>query len=247
MERRPSLNETQFNMSAQLAQRLYSKYSETGQIIPNRTKPIKQLRAKKNHKVKLPEISKNTAVEQPAFPPMHFPKGFERFSGLDKTHLTQTISPSKMGQSKLPSLSKVPSHQSLSNIKSDSKLMRTLAPSPTAGGPLLKHPLSLTKSVLKYDDKLESIRNLGLGDGIKSLSLLKKEQDMALKKLRDAPKRSVTQLQPLDRTPKKQEIENEENLPIMFNKEFGGSLSSKDLMNKMDEKDYLTPLDFIAC
>lgn len=36
MERKGSFNESQFNKSAQLAQRLYSKYADTGQIIPNK-------------------------------------------------------------------------------------------------------------------------------------------------------------------------------------------------------------------
>jgi hypothetical protein len=243
MDRRPSLNESQFNMSAQLAQRLYSKYSDTGQIIPNRTKNIKKLRAKRNPNVKLPEISKATSVKEPAYPAMHFPKGFERFSGLDKTHLTQTISPQgTLG--KLPSLSKVPSQQTFT--KDNSKLMRTMAPSPMAGGPLLKHPLALTKP--GAEDPLESVHKYGLGAGMKSLSMLKKEQDLALKKLADAPnRRSVTQLQPLDTTPR-QEGAEEENELIVFNRDFGGSLSQQDLQkSNLDQKDYLTPLDFIAC
>jgi hypothetical protein len=246
MERRPSLSESQINISAQLAQRLYSKFSDTGQIIPNRTKKVKKLRPIRNPKDALPEISNGTFGEKPEFPTMHFPKGFERFSGLDNQFLTQTISPAKFGHNRLPSLSKVASHHNLSNTKSDSRLLQTISPSKLGGGTLLKYPANMPKNVLHYDDKLESIRNLGLGDGVKSLALLKKEQDQARKKFLDAPRRSVTQLQPLERNLQKREPVDEEKL-VVFNKEFGGSLSSKDLVKKMDDKDFLTPLDFIAC
>ena len=238
------------NMSDQLAQRLYSKFADTGQIIPDKSKEFKKLRPKKNlQNVKLPELAKTPAVEKPPYPTLHFPKGFERFSGLDKLHLTQTIKPDELSHRKLPSLSKVSSHQSFTLNKPEPSFSRTLAPSPHAGASLLKHPLQLSK-ISKKDQKLESIEKYGLGDGIKSLSLLKKEQDLALRKLEDAPRRSVTQLAPLEVTPKKAEIEDEDNPPpIVFNREFGGSLSSKDLNKKniMDDKDYLTPLDFIAC
>ena len=233
-------------MADQLAQRLYSKYSDTGQIIPNKAKNFKKLRAKKFKKSNLPEISKVPTVDNPPYPTLHFPKSFERFSGLDKTHLTQTIKPEEMKGRNLPSLSKVASHKSFSIQKKEPSFMRTLAPSPSLGGTLLKSPINLAKTT-NLDKKPDSILRYGLGDGIKSLALLKKEQDLALRKMQDVPRRSMTQLVPLERTPAKPEIDHEEPPPIVFNRDFGGSLSSNDLKKKMEDKNYLTPLDFIAC
>ena len=58
MERNQSFKESQFNASANLAQRLYTKYSDTGQIVPNRGKNLKKLKPKPLGKTKLPQISK---------------------------------------------------------------------------------------------------------------------------------------------------------------------------------------------
>lgn len=60
---------------------------------------------------------------------------------------------------------------------------------------------------------------------------------------------SQSKLKPLENAPK---VPDESLKPIEFNKEVGGSLSSKDIEEKMNDisegkDDYLTPLDFIAC
>lgn len=49
---------------------------------------MKKLRLRKAPKTILPQINKVQNVDEPPFPPIHYPKGFERFSGLDKLHLT---------------------------------------------------------------------------------------------------------------------------------------------------------------
>jgi hypothetical protein len=195
MDGKNTFNESQFNMSAQLAQRLYSKYSDTGQIIPNRTQNIKKLKAKRLPNSKLPEISKQSRVTQPPFPPIHYPKGFERFSGLDKLHLTQPIRFGPGEESKLPTLSKVPSQVALRQSRSNIKLMQTL--SPLSGGPLLKYPLNITKP-FNLEEGETLLSKTHLGDGLKPLALLKKEQDKALRTISDTHRRSVTQLKPLE-------------------------------------------------
>ena len=247
MDRKPSINDTHFNMSTQLAQRLYSKYNDTDQIIPNRNKNFKKLQAKKLlRKDNLPEISSKPKLIQPPFPSIHYPKGFERFSGLEKLHLTQPTKQMPGEKMKLPSLSKVQSQADLRQSRSNLHFAQTLVPSPLAGGPLLKHSLNVTKPY-NYNEPESMLSKTHLGDGLKPLAQLKKEQDKTNKNLIDVNRRSVSQLKPIE-SPKKQVVDiDDENGPIVFNRDFGGSLTSKDLKNKMQEKDYLTPLDFIAC
>jgi len=206
----------------------------------------RNLRAKRNKNKNLSDFSKLPVVGKPLYPALHFPKGFERFSGLNKVHLTSPIRHEERKGGKLPSLSKIPSHQSFARDMPDGSIMGTLALSPSHGGTLLKAPLDLARTS-KMDKKLHSIEKYGLGEGIKSLSLLKSERDLSLKKMLDVPRRSTTQLQPLENIPPKPEIEEGEDAPIVFSREFGGSLSKADLEKKMNDKDYLTPLDFIAC
>jgi hypothetical protein len=57
----------------------------------------------------------------------------------------------------------------------------------------------------------------------------------------------MTKLKPIDNAPK---LPDNSLPPIEFNKEPGGSLSTKDIEDKMNgegKDNYLTPLDFIAC
>ena len=129
--------------------------------------------------------------------------------------------------------------------------MKTLAPIPATGGAMLKHRLYLTNPSERHDKPstlaMSKIRDDTIQGDMRSMTLLQKKQDLALKKLDDPHRRSVTQLPPIEHTPKKDKEMDDENAPIVFNRDFGGSLSSKDLKNKMEDKDYLTPLDFIAC
>ena len=53
-----------------------------------KTQNMKKLKLRHAPKTILPQINKIQHLSEPPFPPIHYPKGFERFSGLDKLHLT---------------------------------------------------------------------------------------------------------------------------------------------------------------
>jgi hypothetical protein len=167
MEKKKSLNESHFNASARLAQRLYSKYSDTGQIIPNVSKNMKRYRGKLVPKVKLPNINKVENKEEQQFPPLHYPKGFEQYTaGMDAKAKERAHGKMPVGMSRL--------EITLNDSPDKSKnLFRTMAPSPNNEKTLMKHPL-MPPSRLLFNEKTKYATIGSMNpDGIKSVSLLK--------------------------------------------------------------------------
>ena len=175
MERKKSLNESHFNASARLAQRLYSKYSDTNQIIPNVSKNMKRYRGKLAPKVKLPQINKvENTKEEKQFPPLHYPKGFEQYTaGMDAK-----VKERAMG--KIPTgLSRLEMTLNTSPDKSQN-MLKTVAASPVNEKPLLKHAL-MPPSRLLFNEKTKYATIGGMNpDGVKSVSLLKNRVSFAI-------------------------------------------------------------------
>ena len=169
MERKRSLNESQFNASARLAQRLYSKYTDAGQIIPNVGKNSKKLKGRLVPKVKLPKINKiETNAEDRDFPPLHYPKGFEQFTtGMDAKAKERAEGKLPAGLSKLEiTLRDSPDR--------NRNMFKTVAVSPMNDKPLLKTAL-MPPSRLLFNEKMRYSTIGGAGpEEIRSVTMLRK-------------------------------------------------------------------------
>lgn len=177
MDKKKAFNDSQFNSTNNLVQRLYLKYSDTGKIIPNIGKNLKRHKRKLIPKEKLPSINKQEATEETeAYPPLHYPKGFEKFTaGMDAKAKERALGTLPRGLSRLEMTLKDSPEKSLG-------MFNTIAiPSPTNDKPLIKKAL-MPPSRLLFNEKTRYATIGGLNpDGIKSVTLLKKVRILKFK------------------------------------------------------------------
>jgi hypothetical protein len=169
MDRKELNQDDGFNASTRLAQRLYSKYSDTGQIIPNVGKNMMKLKGRLAPKVKLPKINKVENTGKKEYPPIHYPKGFEKFTmGLEAKAKEREIKGIKMDPEALQlSLRDSP-------IRVNKKMLMTMAPSPVnepKGTKRLMYPPN--KLIFDEKSRYSTLGSINV-DGIKSVTMLRK-------------------------------------------------------------------------
>ena len=143
---------------------------------------------------------------------------------------------------KLPVLRKIPSQALLPKITS--KYEDNIGETSIINRSNIKFHSTLGNP-LPIENKFKTLSRTQAVEGIKTLSLLGKQHDLAGQTIEASHRASQTQLKPLENSVAK--LEDQRKLkPIVFNQEAGGSLDTKEI-EKMEDKDYLTPLDFIAC